>query len=89
MIVFFNLKNIYRINDEFERKDMYQYSNFPWLPTIDRKFITVSDFDGDIYYKPNDSIRTCWNVPTICSFEKISIYKSSMYTTIKKSKNND
>ena len=29
----FNIKNIYRINFEFKRNDVYQYVNFPWFNT--------------------------------------------------------
>jgi len=30
-ILFFNIKNIHRIYKEFNRKDIYQYRNFPWF----------------------------------------------------------
>lgn len=33
--IFFNIKNVNRINDEFKRLDKYQFKNFPFVSVID------------------------------------------------------
>ena len=32
LILFFNFKNFYRINNEFNRDDVHKFSNFPFPP---------------------------------------------------------
>ena len=86
-LIFFNLKNFQRIKGEFQREDIYQFSNFPWHKLPERKFVKNYDNDGDIYYTPADELKTCWNIPTICSYKKISIYKSKYYIAISRDEN--
>jgi hypothetical protein len=47
-ILFFNIKNIHRIYKEFNRKDVYQYRNFPWFSlnssNIDNLKIKIEDY---------------------------------------------
>jgi len=70
-ILFFNLKNVTRIYDSINnRKDIHQYTNFPWFPTPQREYSSATKFENsnDLFYKPSaDGIATCFNLPTPCA----------------------
>ena len=70
-IMFFNLKNVTRIYDSINnRKDIHQYTNFPWFPTPEREYSSGIKFENsnDLFYKPStDGIATCFNLPTPCA----------------------
>jgi len=40
LLIFFNVKNVFRINKEVHRTDLYQYKNFPWINEniLEKKF---------------------------------------------------
>jgi len=70
-ILFFNLKNVTRIYDSINnRKDIHQYTNFPWFPIPKREYSSATKFENsnDLFYKPStDGIATCFNLPTPCT----------------------
>jgi len=40
LLIFFNVRNVFRINKEIHRTDLYQYKNFPWINEniLEKKF---------------------------------------------------
>ena len=64
VIIFFNVKNIIRINSEFKRVDMYKYKNFPFFHVEKVNFVSL-DINNDIrIYIPKDN--NCWDIPFPC-----------------------
>ena len=62
-IILFNTKNIVRINNEFNRTDIYKYDNFPYFAVEEKKF-TSEKLDSGL-----ELFRTkghCWNTPSPC-----------------------
>lgn len=80
VIIFFNVKNIIRVNLEFKRTDRYQYKNFPFFYVEKVNFISL-DINKDIrIYIPKDN--NCWATPSPCveeykdiDAEKIGLFK--------------
>ena len=82
IIILFNLKNINRIDNEFNRNDMFKFVNFPFY-TIKEKEFKKNEFDsGLIIY----SAHHCWSTPTPCGHvdEKTRVYKKNGYFFINK-----
>ena len=82
IIILFNLKNINRIDNEFNRNDMFNFVNFPFY-TIKEKEFKKNEFDsGLIIY----SAHHCWSTPTPCGHvdEKTRVYKKNGYFFINK-----
>ena len=82
IIILFNLKNINRIDNEFNRNDMFKFVNFPFY-TIKEKEYKKNEFDsGLIIY----SAHHCWSTPTPCGHvdEKTRVYKKNGYFFINK-----
>jgi hypothetical protein len=68
-IVYFNFTNISRIYNDFNRNDIYQFNNFPWIVFPNLKF-KKEKINNLILYRSsnNDNFwRTCWNAPGICA----------------------
>ena len=67
-VIYFNLHNISRISSEFNREDIYKFSNFPWFSLPELKFTTHS-INNFIYFrsaKNKNFWRTCFNAKQIC-----------------------
>ena len=62
VFVLFNLKNISRINNEFERGDLYKFSNFPFYSIENKKFSKINFNSGLTLF----SAHHCWATPSPC-----------------------
>ena len=63
-IFFFNVKNIHRIYGEFNRSDIYKYTEFPFQHIPKKDYRTLTSIDGKNYlYLTNG---WCWATPTPC-----------------------
>ena len=88
LIVFFNFSNFSRIKNEFEREDIYKFTNFPWFPNPNFSFETF--YSNNIEYRVSrnnkEFWRTCWNIKPICvnHDDKISITKIGRKLIIEK-----
>ena len=74
-IIYFNFININRIYKDFNRNDIYQFNNFPWVVFPNLKF-KKKKIDNLILFrssKNNNFWRTCWNAPGICANHDRSI----------------
>ena len=79
IIVIFNLKNINRINKEFQRTDLYKFDNFPYFAIPEKKFISEKTSSGLTFYRTTGH---CWNTPTPCTGSlksKIGVKKINGY----------
>ena len=68
-IFYFNFTNITRIYNDFNRNDIYQFNNFPWIVFPNLKF-KKENINNQILYRSSDNNnfwRTCWNAPGICA----------------------
>ncbi len=67
-ILYFNIYNIVRISKEFERKDFYQFTNFPFFPQPKLNYIIENnnDFLYERSSKNKNFWRTCYNANLIC-----------------------
>ena len=72
ILISFNLKNFLRINNEFERTDLYKFNNFPFFAIPEKKVISEKTESGLIIYKTNGH---CWNTPSPCTigFKKFEL----------------
>ena len=63
-ILFFNIKNIHRIQKELNRSDMYKFTSFPYMHIERKKFEPLFDNNKIYLYK---TIGHCWATPTPCA----------------------
>ena len=63
VLVIFNLKNLNRINLEFQRTDYYRFDNFPFFAIPDKEFITKKSPTGLTLHHTQGH---CWNLPSPC-----------------------
>lgn len=81
-----NLKNFDRINNEFERSDIYSFKNFPFF-SIDKKKFTKKKYETDLILY---SAHHCWATPTPCGnisdFSNFIVYEQKGYNFIKEQK---
>jgi hypothetical protein len=63
IVIVFNIKNINRINNEFQRTDLYKFDNFPFFSIPEKEFISEKSSSGLIFYRTNGH---CWNTPSPC-----------------------
>ncbi len=86
VILVLNVKNIDRINGEFDRSDKYKYSNFPFYAIEDKKFILYEFTSGLNLY----SAHHCWATPTPCGNigENITVKEKNGYFFIQNNKLN-
>ena len=64
ILVSFNLKNFLRINNEFERTDLYKFNNFPFFAIPKKKIVPEKTDSGLTIYKTNGH---CWNTSSPCA----------------------
>ena len=84
VIIIVNLKNYDRINNEFERSDLYSFKNFPFF-AIDKKKFNKKEYEtGLILY----SAHHCWATPSPCGnisdFNNFIVYQQKGYNFIKR-----
>jgi len=63
-IFIFNFKNLIRITEEFDRKDQYRFTNFPFYKVIKKDFESLY-YENKIYL--NITNGYCWATLTPCS----------------------
>jgi hypothetical protein len=63
IVVFFNLKNIDRIVKEFDRTDVYKFSDFPYYSIKKMKYIETKYKEGLTIYSANGH---CWFTNSPC-----------------------
>tara|TARA_B100000900_G_scaffold416242_1_gene450477 strand:+ start:164 stop:1849 length:1686 start_codon:yes stop_codon:yes gene_type:complete len=83
VVVAFNIKNLTRINSEFERNDQYKFSNFPFFAIVNKDFVKKEYDSGLNIY----GAHHCWSTPTPCGHisNKIYVYKRNGFYFINKS----
>ena len=64
IIIVFNIKNVLRLNSEFDRNDQYKFKSFPFYTVIDKEYESFS-FNNIIYMHTTNGY--CWATPTPCS----------------------
>ena len=64
---FFIIKNVVRLNSEFNRDDQYKFTNFPffYVPEIPYKITYLND-DIKLYH-PIDQNSNCWSISSPCT----------------------
>tara|TARA_B110000977_G_scaffold125183_1_gene160302 strand:- start:4377 stop:6092 length:1716 start_codon:yes stop_codon:yes gene_type:complete len=71
-----NIKNVSRIKNEFDRNDMYKFSNFPYYVIKKIEYKSSTSESGLITYSPkyieNES-NFCWDVPSPCIMDPKAI----------------
>ena len=84
VIIVFNLKNITRVDKEFNRGDHYKFTNFPFFSIKKKNFEKYESKSGLNIY----SAHHCWATPTPCGNidKKIYINKKNNYYFINKEK---
>jgi hypothetical protein len=68
-ITFFSLKNIFRIQSEFQRNDLYKFNNFPFFYVSETKYELIIVSDVAKVYKLKDG-DNCWATPSPCPYTK-------------------
>ena len=63
IIIAFNLKNFDRIKNEFERNDVYKFSNFPYYSIKTMKFKETKFKEGLSIFSAEGH---CWSTPSPC-----------------------
>ena len=64
---FFVIKNVVRLDSEFNRSDVYKFSNFPFFYVPEIPYEEVS-FENNIkLYQPIDKNSNCWSIPQPCT----------------------
>lgn len=64
VVVIFNIKNIDRIKNEYQRSDYYKFDNFPFFFINEKKYFSEKTPVGLIIYKTEGH---CWNTPSPCT----------------------
>lgn len=84
VVIILNLKNFNRINNEFNRQDVYRFKNFPFFSIHNPKF-TQKKIDNNLsMYLPEGH---CWSTPTPCGNTKnIKVIKKNGYYFLNKYK---
>lgn len=84
VIILFNFKNIYRINKELNRDDIYKFSNFPFFAIENKDYKKNYFKSGLTIYQAHH----CWATPTPCGHvnEKMTVIKKNGYFIINKTK---
>ena len=63
VIIIFNVKNLIRINNEFQRTDHYKFESFPFFSIKEKDYSFEKTNSGLVIYKTKGH---CWNVPSPC-----------------------
>ncbi len=83
LVVFlFNVKNLDRINKEFQRGDLYKFSNFPFYSIEEKKYSQKKFNSGLTIY----GAHHCWATPSPCGHlsEELKVSKKNGYFFISK-----
>ena len=78
VIIVFNIKNITRIEKEFNREDHYKFKNFPFYSLKEKNFKKYEFETGLNVY----STHHCWATPTPCGNidqKKLYVNKKNNY----------
>ena len=85
IIIIFNLKNFDRINKEFNRSDIFKFSNFPFYAIKNKEFTKTKLESGLDIYTQNSG--HCWAIPSPCGgINNIVSDKKNAYYFIKRIK---
>ena len=78
IIIVFNLKNFDRIKNEFDRTDVYKFTNFPYYSIKTMKYKEIVYNDGLSIYSPAGH---CWSTPSPCGgvSDNLKIHKIKGY----------
>ncbi len=80
-LLFFNIKNIARINFELNREDQYKFTNFPFFSVKDKDYKKFKlDNNNHIYVTDG----YCWATPTPCTNTRRSGYSINGYLFLKR-----
>ena len=80
-LLFFNIKNIARINFELNREDQYKFTNFPFFSVKDKDYKKFKlDNNNHIYVTDG----YCWATPTPCTNTRRNGYSINGYLFIKR-----
>ena len=84
VILLVDFKNIIRINKEFNRKDYYNFKNFPFYAIRNKDYKSKNFKSGLTLY----SAHHCWDTPSPCGTfdEKINVYSKNGYYFIERLK---
>jgi len=78
IIIVFNFKNLDRIKNEFDRNDIYKFSNFPYYAIKTMKYKETTFKEGLSIYSAEGH---CWSTPTPCGgvSDDIKVHKIKSY----------
>ncbi len=84
VIIIVDLKNIIRINNEFNRDDFYSFKNFPFFAIRNKEYENKNFETGLTIY----SSHHCWDTPSPCGTfdEKINVFSKNGYYFIERLK---
>lgn len=73
VFLFYNFKNISRINSEFNRIDKYKYNNFPFFYIENTNYQKFIKENGIAIYEPINN--NCWATPAPCAGRNTKVEK--------------
>jgi len=73
VFLFYNFKNIIRINSEFNRIDRYKYINFPFFYVENVHYEQIIKENGITLYEPINN--NCWATPAPCTSRGTKVEK--------------
>ena len=78
VIIVFNFKNLDRIKNEFERNDIFKFSNFPYYAVTTMKYKETKFKEGLSIYSAEGH---CWSTPTPCGgvSDNLNVHKIKSY----------
>ena len=82
-----NLKNSFRIYDEFNRNDKFKFNDFPFYTIVQQEYKKTKFLDNFHVYSPHGGY--CWKIPSPCGNpENIYVTKKNGYFFISKIRGN-
>ena len=78
VIIVFNFKNLDRIKSEFDRNDIFKFSNFPYYAVTTMKYKETKFKEGLSIYSAEGH---CWSTPTPCGgvSDNLNVHKIKSY----------
>ena len=78
VIIVFNFKNLDRIKNEFDRNDIFKFSNFPYYAVTTMKYKETKFKEGLSIYSAEGH---CWSTPTPCGgvSDNLNVHKIRSY----------
>ena len=78
VIIVFNFKNLDRIKNEFDRNDIFKFSNFPYYAVTTMKYKETKFKEGLSIYSAEGH---CWSTPTPCGgvSDNLNVHKIKSY----------